>query len=111
MVKDLNGVFEYTTNKNYKSILELDKRLTKAGIPHELAKLYDGWIIGYPNVNKGYKVFDVIEHEGSYGHEEDLMEAYGFGVEDVEVVDIDKAFTLFANVHFSTEVKKHDAIN
>ena len=58
-----------------------------------------------------YKVFDVVEHGGSYGNEEDKMEAYGFGVEDVEVVDIDKAFTLFANVHFSTEVKNHDVLN
>ena len=85
-------------NNNYKSILELDRKLTCRNIPHELVRLFDGWQICYPNEND--KVFDVIEHYGSYGHETDQMEAYGYGIDDVKgYLFVDEALELFQNVH------------
>ena len=85
-------------NNNYKSILKLDRKLTCQNIPHELVRLFDGWQICYPNESN--KIFDVIEHYGSYGHETDRMEAYGYGIDDVKgYLDADEVFELFQNVH------------
>ena len=85
-------------NNNYKSILELERKLTCRNIPHELVRLFDGWQICYPNEND--KVFDVIEHYGSYGHETDQMEAYGYGIDDVKgYLFVDEALELFQDVH------------
>ena len=63
-------------NENYKTILQLDAELNRLGIEHELKRMLDGWILFYPN--KMNRIGDVIEHFGSYGHECDLVEAYGF---------------------------------
>lgn len=85
-------------NTKYKSILKLDRKLTYGKIPHELIRLFDGWQICYPNAND--KIFDVVEHYESYGHETDQMEAYGYGINDVKgYLDVDEAFELFQNVH------------
>ena len=85
-------------NNNYKTILKLDRKLTYGDIPHELIRLFDGWQICYPNAND--KIFDVVEHYGSYGHETDQIEAYGYGIDDVKgYLDVDAAFELFQNVH------------
>ena len=85
-------------NNNYKSILKLDRKLTCQNIPHELVRLFDGWQISYPNENN--KIFGVIEHYGSYGHETDRMEAYGYGIDDVKgYLDVDATLELFQNVH------------
>lgn len=94
-IKDMN-----TLNPKYKAIIVLDYKLTEKKIPHELLRLMDGWKIAYPNEEKC--VFDVIEHRGSYGHTEDLMEAYGDGIEDViGFMDIDTALSHFERVHNS----------
>lgn len=85
-------------NDNYKAILELDKILTKKEIPHELIRLMDGWKIAYPNDENC--IFDVVEHRGSYGRTEDLMEAYGQGIDDVEgFLTVEKALAHFERVH------------
>ena len=85
-------------NNKYKAILELGIRLAYENIPHELIRLFDGWQICYPNAND--KILDVIEHYGSYGHETDRMEAYGYGIDDVKgYLDVDEVFELFQNVH------------
>ena len=94
-IKDMNIL-----NPNYKAIIVLDYKLTEKKIPHELLRLMDGWKIAYPNDEQC--VFDVIEHRGSYGHTEDLMEAYGDGIEDViGFMDIDTALSHFERVHKS----------
>ena len=94
-IKDMNAL-----NPNYKAIIVLDCKLTEKKIPHELLRLMDGWKIAYPNDEQC--VFDVIEHRGSYGHTEDLMEAYGDGIEDViGFMDIDTALSHFERVHNS----------
>lgn len=87
---------------NYKSILELEEKLTEKDIPHELIRLMDGWQIAYPSHEK--MIFDVIEHRGSYGHERDLMEAYGKYMEDVEGwLDVEAALALFIDIHGKVE--------
>ena len=76
--------------------LELDKLLTEKGIKHELARLYDGYIIYYPHEED--RVGDVIEHEGSYGHNHNLMEAYGFKECRGDIIPnltVDEALELF----------------
>lgn len=85
-------------NNNYKAILNLDRKLTYGHIPHELIRLFDGWQICYSNAND--KIFDVVEHYGSYGHEIDQMDAYGYDIDGVKgYLDVDAAFELFQNVH------------
>ena len=85
-------------NNKYKSILELGIRLAYENIPHELIRFFDGWQICYPNAND--KVLDVVEHLGSYGQENDQMEAMGYGIDGVKgYLDVDTALELFRNVH------------
>ena len=82
----------------YKAILEVDRLLTEENIPHELLRIMDGWKIAYPKQDECQ--FDVIEHRGSYGHENDLMEAYGYSIDDVEGhLSVDDAMKLFRKVH------------
>ena len=92
-------------NPRYQAILEVDRLLTEENIPHELLRLMDGWKIAYPKQD-GCQ-FDVIEHRGSYGHESDLMEAYGYSIDDVEGhLSVDDAMKLFRKVH--EELKKEN---
>lgn len=92
-------------NPRYQAILEVDRLLTEENIPHELLRLMDGWKIAYPKQD-GCR-FDVVEHRVSYGHESDLMEAYGYSIDDVEgYLLVDDAMKLFRKVH--KELKKEN---
>lgn len=87
-------------NKNYKNILKLDKKLTEHKIPHELVRNWDGWMICYPDILN--RIGDVTTHRGSYGHTEDLMEAYQFPECNGDVIPdltVEDAFKLFENAH------------
>ena len=55
----------------YNAIIQVHETLQKNDIPHEFRKLYDGYQIILPSGG------DIIEHFGSYGHEEDKMEVIG----------------------------------
>jgi hypothetical protein len=70
---DENG--KYRLDESYTEILKLDKMLTDANIPHTLDRFFDGWQICYPN-NDG-RVADAIQHFGSYGNTENLLEIMG----------------------------------
>ena len=70
---DENG--KYILDESYTEILKLDKMLTDANIPHTLDRFFDGWQICYPN-NDG-RVADAIQHYGSYGNTENLLEIMG----------------------------------
>ena len=70
---DENG--KYILDESYTEILKLDKMLTDANIPHTLDRFLDGWQICYPN-NNG-RVADAIQHFGSYGNAENLLEIMG----------------------------------
>ena len=70
---DENG--RHRLDESYTEILKLDKMLTDANIPHTLDRFLDGWQICYPN-NDG-RVADAIQHFGSYGNAENLLEIMG----------------------------------
>lgn len=94
-------------NPNYKSILELEKRLIDLNIEHELHRMDDGYIIYYPNHID--RIGDVIEHRFSYGNEVDQMEAYGFeecGDDVLGYLSVDKALELFINADKKNERMK-----
>lgn len=96
MFKAISG--EGKANPEYKAILEVDKRLTAAGIPHTLERMMDGWIILY-HCN-GKRKADVIEHCGSYGNRFDLMEIWGFGLKDpIGNLNADEVFRHFDEWH------------
>ncbi len=71
---DENG--NYITDGRYQEILRLDAMLTQKGIPHTLHKFIDGWQVIYPE-NGEARVMDAIEHFGSYGNKDDLLEIMG----------------------------------
>ena len=66
---------KYRLDESYTEILKLDKMLTDAKIPHTLDRFLDGWQVCYPN-NDG-RVADAIQHFGSYGNTENLIEIMG----------------------------------
>lgn len=65
---------------DYEAIIALHFELEQRKIPHEFSRLFDGWQICYPN--KESKIGDAVEHFGSWGAEEDLIEVWGFDLED-----------------------------
>lgn len=76
----------YITNQHYREILKLDVMLNEADIPHELIKFNDGWQVIYPE-DGPKRIMDAIEHFGSYGAEEDLLEIMGLLTPDEEEND------------------------
>ena len=62
-------------------ILKLEKMLKDAGIPYTKKPKAGGWIIVYDGLN--YRG-DAIEHWGSYGRDEDLLEIMGFDIDPKE---------------------------
>lgn len=72
-IYDADG--NYILDESYTEILKLDKMLTEANIPHTLDRFLDGWQVIYPN-NKN-RVADAIQHYGSYGNTENLLEIMG----------------------------------
>lgn len=80
---DKNG--KCILDESYTEILKLDKMLTEANIPHTLERLFDGWTIIYPSKDKNV-VADAIQHYGSYGNAENLLEIMGL-IEPEETPD------------------------
>ena len=89
--------------ENYKEILKLKEMLEKAGIPFEFSDMWGGYHLCYPN-NKT-TVCSVIEHDGSYGREQDLLEIMGL-LTDEELQDDDVVGFLSAENVFE-RIKKH----
>lgn len=58
--------------ERYTEILRLKEMLEKAGIPFLFRPQFDGYTIKY-----GDGVCSVIEHTGSYGEDENLLEIMG----------------------------------
>lgn len=73
--KMFDGHGNYVLDESYTEILKLDKMLTEAGVPHTIDRLFDGWQVIYPN--KESQVADAIQHFGSYGNAENLLEIMG----------------------------------
>lgn len=80
----------------YQSILDLHYLLCERNIPHEIFGCFDGGIIFYPNIKNRYG--DVAIHKYTRGHENNLMEAYGFnecGDDVINDLTVDEALKLF----------------
>lgn len=67
----------------YNEIFRLRKMLTENKIPFQMRQKFDGWQIGYPDLPPiterdvdGRCTYSIVEHFGSYGHEQDLLEIY-----------------------------------
>ena len=90
----------YDVNPEYSAILDLDKKLTEAGIPHTLERMFDSWIVCYPTSALNRRSGDAVQHYGSYGAFHDLMEVYGFGLREPDGwCGVDKAFEYFRQAH------------
>ena len=70
----MKGIFKL--NPDYQEILRLDSMLNIAKIPHIRHRLFDGWKIAY--IVDGEVISDVVEHSGSYGCVQDLIELMDF---------------------------------
>lgn len=91
---EFEGTFTMNTSQNYQEILKLEKLLIMAGIPHVKTQLFDGWKILYLGDNEGES--DVIEHIWSYGHEEDLLELSGCGIDVIGRISAVEVFILWS---------------
>ena len=72
----------------YNEIFRLKKMLEDEGIPFEFMTMFkesrtlSGYRIAYPKDTTKHLVCSVIEHGGSYGHEQDLLEIMGLLTDD-----------------------------
>lgn len=71
------GMFRnmFETKAEYHEILVLEVKLYEAKIPHTFQPHMVGWRISYPNDEK--TICSAIEHNGSYGREDDKIEIMG----------------------------------
>lgn len=81
---DENGKIKHN-GERYTEIKKLDRLLTGLGIQHEMNELYDGYQICVPEDHRpnGFEG-DAIQHSGSYGARQNLIEVYGFGLDSPE---------------------------
>lgn len=75
----------YETKAKYHEILLLEVDLYRAKIPHIFQPHMGGWRIAYPNDEK--TVCSAIEHNGSYGQEDDKIEIMGLLTEEESACD------------------------
>ena len=66
---------EKENKEKYNEIIRLKCMLEKAEIPFEFSEIFSGYHITYPS-NK-FRICSVIEHDYSYGNEQDLLEIKG----------------------------------
>lgn len=67
----------------YNEIFKLKELLEKGNIPFEFKNIYDGYQIIIKNKNN-FRIADAVEHNFSYGAEEDLLEIMGGLTEEEE---------------------------
>lgn len=93
----------------YTEIFRLKEMLKKANIPFEFSEMFPemeflrGYSLCYPT--KADCECSVIEHGGSYGNEEDLLEIMGLLTEEEEEYNSVKGYLTAENVF--TRIKKH----
>lgn len=93
-----DGTWKRDNASKYTAILELDKKLTENNIPHALIEIMDGWQILY--FKDGMRIGDVIQHRGSYGNYQNLLEVYGFNLAEPDGwLSVDAAFKYFKEAH------------
>lgn len=62
-------------NEKYTEILKLNEMLTKYEIPYSVDRMLDGYQIVY--FYNGERIADAVQHCGSYGEDENLIEIMG----------------------------------
>lgn len=95
-LETIRNVDDESVECKYEAIKELDKRLTKLKISHDIEQIHNGYRITVP-VGAGNRFEgDEIEHRWSYGSEDDLIEVWGFDLEDpVGYLTVDQALKYF----------------
>ena len=88
----------------YREILKLDRMLCEAKIPHTFKRLMDGWQVCYPSNGKDI-VMDAIEHQHSYGNNDDLLEIMGLLTEEESQHDSVAGWLTAENVF--ERIRKH----
>lgn len=79
----MDWTFGHETDARYQEILRLAGLMRKAGIPHQLRKVYEGWQILYPSL---YGVqMDVAQHRGTGGSLNDRVELMGLKSADDDI--------------------------
>lgn len=102
--------------KKYKEIFKLKALLDEADIPYELSianpesEYVGGFHLCYPkfdHISNGFKerVCSVIEHGGSYGNEEDLLEIMGLLTAEEEKEGSVRGYLTAENVY--KRIRKH----
>lgn len=76
----------YAVNPAYEEIIKLHSMLADSLIPHVIRRSFDGWQVCYPFFGDG-RVISVIEHQGSYGRHNDLLEIMGLLTPEEETHD------------------------
>ncbi len=87
--------------EKYTAIQALDAKLTELGISHEMHEMLDGYQICVPaNHEPNHFDGDAIQHFGSYGAEQNLIEVYGFNLDEPDgYLTVDKALEYFVRWH------------
>lgn len=67
----------------YNEIFKLKELLEEGNIPFEFKNIYDGYQVIIKNKNN-FRIADAIQHNFSYGNEEDLLEIMGGLTEEEE---------------------------
>lgn len=117
---ELTKIWSETTATRYKEILKLKEMLEKNSIPFRFSESFGGYHIEYPfpyTIVLGRRskelICSVIEHDGSYGHEEDLLEIMGLLTEEEkeygsEVAGWLTAENVYERISKDWEVRKNE---
>lgn len=99
---DENG--NYITDSKYTEILRLKGMLDEAKIPNEFHKFMDGWQVVYQS-DDSHRIMDAVEHYGSYGQENNLLEIMGLLTPEEDEYDSVAGYLTAQNVF--DRIKKH----
>lgn len=89
----------------YTEIIKLKEMLQREAIPFDFYELFDGYTIKYPNSE--YCKCSVIEHEGSYGRDNDLLEIQGLMTDEEKEREDDDVLGYLTAQNVFERIKKH----
>ena len=91
--------------ERYNEILRLKGMLEKAKIPFVFSELFEGYHIIYPNNH--FMVCSVIEHDFSYGREQDLLEIEGLMTKKEKKKEKDDVLGYLTAENVFQRIEKH----
>lgn len=78
----------FNLNPKYTEIIRLHELLAENNIPHVIRRCMDGWQVCYPYCRPDDScISDAIQHFGSYGREQNLLEIMGLLTPEEEEYD------------------------